>query len=262
MHDMVPQLRRKLLALYFTAVPLCCVCADEDKETVKAREGATVTLNTKETRGHNKIQIVWMFGPENPNMRIANVKQQEVRTDYDELFRGRLRLDSQTGALTITPLRVSDSGLYMRTSIGTSVSSQTFNVIVFSSVCPPSIKVSDWINASCGSVTVECSVENSRELILSWFRGRDRLKKTSSADLSSKLSLALEIDSKDGDNYSCVAENPVEEKATQLHANDTCLKDGETGSWCQTEATVRLAVSAVVGMALIVLVADHIRLRR
>lgn len=33
-------------------------------------------------------------------------------------------------------------------------------------------------------------------------------------------------------------------------------------NWCQTEATVRLVITAVVGMALIIIVVDHIRLRR
>lgn len=69
-------------------------------------------------------------------------------------------------------------------------------------------------------------MENSKELTLSLYRGRDRLESTSSAVLSSRLSLALEIKSHDGDNYSCVAENPVDKKATELHVEDTCLRDG------------------------------------
>lgn len=69
-------------------------------------------------------------------------------------------------------------------------------------------------------------MENSRELKLSWYRGRTILKSTNSAVMSSKLSLPLEINSYDGDSYSCVAENPVEEKATKLLKEETCLKDG------------------------------------
>lgn len=109
-----------------------------------------------------------------------------------------------------------------------------YRKVTFFTVCPspgpislPSIKVTaSLINTSCSSVTVECFVENSRELILSWYRGRDRLNSTSSAVLSSTLSLALEIQSHDGDNYSCVAENPVEAKSTKFLTEDTCLKDG------------------------------------
>lgn len=67
-------------------------------------------------------------------------------------------------------------------------------------------------------------MENSRELSLSWYRERNRLKNTTSPDLSSRLCLALEIESHDEDDYICVAENPVDEKATKLHTEDMCLK--------------------------------------
>ncbi|XP_062284086.1 SLAM family member 9-like [Scomber scombrus] len=194
-------------------------------------------------------------------MRIASVKSGTVRTDYDERFRGRLQVDSRTGALNIKKLRVSDSGVYMWQSISSNVLSQSFHLTVYSSVSTPAIKVNScFVNTNCSSLTVECSVENSRELILSWFRGRERLKNTSSPHLSTRIALPLEIQYCDGDSYSCLAENPVEEKATKLDTEDTCLQNGESSSWCQTEGTVRLVISAVVGMALVVLIVDYMRL--
>nr|XP_046256157.1 T-lymphocyte surface antigen Ly-9-like [Scatophagus argus] len=259
--NMKTELRRKNLAVYIAMVLLCCACAVEERETVKAREEVTVTLNTVKSKSHNNTQIMWIFGPK--DVLIATVKAREVKSDYDEHFRDRLQLDSQTGALTITQLRVNDSGIYMCQSIGTNILSEHFRLIVYSSICPPSVNVNaSLINTSCSSITVECCVDNSRDLTLSWYRGSDRLKNMSSPDLSSRLSLALEIESHDGDDYSCVAENPVEKKSTKLHTGDTCLKGRGTSSWCETEATVRLVFSAVIGMALIVLLVDHIRLRR
>ncbi len=80
-------------------------------------------------------------------------------------------------------------------------------------------------NTSCSTVTVECCTNNSRELTLSWYKGTDRLKKTSSPDLFSTLSLSLEIQLDDEDKYICAAENPVEEKITVLNTNDSCVKD-------------------------------------
>lgn len=44
--------------------------------------------------------------------------------------------------------------------------------------------------------------------------------------MSLRLNLPLEINSYDGDSYSCVAQNPVEEKATKFLKEETCLKDG------------------------------------
>ncbi|KAM7393499.1 hypothetical protein PAMP_020364 [Pampus punctatissimus] len=258
---MGPQLRTEHFAVYFTAVLLSCVWADEKKVT--AREGGAVTLQTTESRRHNKIHIVWTFGPEKPNMRIATVKSREERSNYNEHFRGRLQLDSQTGALTVTKLRVSDSGVYMWQSINSNILFQNFNLVVYSSVVPPTIKVNaSLVNTSCSSLTFECSVENSRELILSWFRGSERLKNTSSPDVSARISLTLEIEYQDEDNYSCLAENPVEAKATKLNTKDTCLKNGEAGSCCQGAATVRLVISVAVSMVFIVLIVDHMRLQR
>uniref|UniRef100_A0A3Q3J9H9 Ig-like domain-containing protein n=1 Tax=Monopterus albus TaxID=43700 RepID=A0A3Q3J9H9_MONAL len=196
---------------------LCCTCADENKEAVKAKEGATVTLQTRDTIHNINTQIVWTFGPENPNMRIATVKKREARSDYVERFRDRLQLDSLTGALTITQLRVTDSGVYMWQSISSNILSQNLHLSVYSSVTPPFITVNtSLVNMSCSSVILQCSAENTREMTLAWYRGRDRVKNISSPDLSFRLSLPLEIESHDGDNYSCVAENPVDEKATTL----------------------------------------------
>lgn len=71
---------------------------------------------------------------------------------------------------------------------------------------------------------MECSVENSRELVLSWFKGDNELTRTSGSLLSACLSLPLEIQPEERDDYSCVAENPVDRKAAKLPSEDTCVK--------------------------------------
>ncbi|CAI5681642.1 uncharacterized protein LOC112847045 [Oreochromis niloticus] len=247
----------------FTAGILCCFGGNEGKTAVKAKERADVTLQTGESPSNAKI--IWTFGAENPNMLLATIKKREVKSDYDESFRDRLQLDSQTGALTITQLSVLDSGIYKWQAISDTISWKQFNLTVYGSLGTPSITVRSSFNTkSCSSVTVECSVHNSQDLVLSWYRVEERLTNISSPDLSSKLYLALEIESHERGSYSCIAENPVEKKMTKLSGEDTTMKieSGESRSWCQTESTVRLVISTVFGMALIILVVDHIRLRR
>uniref|UniRef100_A0A3P9QF11 SLAM family member 9-like n=1 Tax=Poecilia reticulata TaxID=8081 RepID=A0A3P9QF11_POERE len=226
-------------------------------------ERTNVTLQPVESQ-HN-ARVVWTFGVESPNIRIASVKQgKEVKHDYEEKFRARLLLDSLTGALTISQLETSDSGVYQFQSISSKI---------LSFLPAPSITVtSSVINSSSAAVTVECSVQNSRELKLSWYRGTERLKQTSSPSLPTELTLSLEVDAPDGDDYSCVAENPVERQTTKLHTKDiqlgnwsfffTCpilFCSSENSSWCQNEATVRLIVSAGIALVLILLLVDHIR---
>ncbi|XP_027872127.1 hepatocyte cell adhesion molecule-like isoform X4 [Xiphophorus couchianus] len=167
---------------------------------------------------------------------------------------------SNTGALTISQLEMSDSGVYQFQSISSKILSRDFHLTVYSFLPMPSITVtSSVINTSSASVTVECSVQNSRELKLSWYRGTERLKQTNSPSLPSELSLSLEVDAADGDNYSCMAENPVERQTTKLLTKDIQLGNGENSSWCQNEATVRLIVSAGIALVLILLLVDHIR---
>ncbi|XP_071754822.1 hepatic and glial cell adhesion molecule-like [Centroberyx gerrardi] len=258
---MVHQSRGMHLTVYFTAVLLGSVWADGVK--VRGREGTTVTLEIGQTGLQKDDQILWMYGRDGLDMRIANLNGREIKTDYIESFRDRLQLDSQTGSLTITALNVSDCGVYQGQIIGAKISSHRFNLTVYGFVSPPYIKVNTYlVSVSCSSLTVECTVENGREVILSWYRGEERLSQTSSPDLSAMLSLPLEIRDHDGDIYSCVAKNPVDEKTTKLHTEETCLRNGESTWCCQTQTTVRLVVSAVVGVALIVLVVDHFRPRR
>ncbi|XP_029913603.1 hepatocyte cell adhesion molecule-like [Myripristis murdjan] len=255
---MFHRLKKMHLTAYFITVLMSSVRASAVK--VRGKRGMSVSLDTRED-SQKDSHIVWLFGRDKPTMRIASLNDGEVKTDYVDSFRDRLQLDSLNGSLTITDLRISDCGIYLGQIINTKISSHTFHLTVYSFVSPPNIKtLASLVNGSC-SLTVECSVANGREVILAWYRGEERLSQTSSSDLS-VLSLPLEIKDHDGDIYSCVAENPVDKTATKLHTEEACLKSGECTWCCQKQATVRLVISAVVGVALIVLLVDHFRPRR
>uniref|UniRef100_A0A3Q3EZR3 Contactin-4-like n=1 Tax=Labrus bergylta TaxID=56723 RepID=A0A3Q3EZR3_9LABR len=212
---------------------------------VQAKEGQRVTLNTREDGCDSKVEVVWIFGPEKPVSRVARMRNRVLTTNYTKSFGNRLKLDPQSGSLSITELRSSDSGVYMCQSIGVNILSQQFNLIVYAgisqlhllksafscclpaSVCTPSIRTNmTAMNSHCSWLTVECSVKSSRELRLSMFRGRDKLKETSRPDPSSTLHLSLLISKGDEGEYSCVAENPVDQKSSRLHTADTCLNNG------------------------------------
>ncbi|XP_058624756.1 uncharacterized protein LOC131536086 isoform X1 [Onychostoma macrolepis] len=76
--------------------------------------GESVTLHT----GVNEIQkhdvILWMFGLLSPDTFIAeiNIIVNKVSYSEDERLRDRLQLDDQTGSLTITNSRTTDTGVY------------------------------------------------------------------------------------------------------------------------------------------------------
>ncbi len=76
-------------------------------------EGDSVTLNTGVTEVQNNRLIQWMFG-ETQIAEINRLSQSSsiYGTDDDKTLRDRLQLDPQTGSLTITNTRTTDSGRY------------------------------------------------------------------------------------------------------------------------------------------------------
>ncbi len=77
------------------------------------KEGESVTLESGKTKNPND-EMMWCFN----ETLIAEIigDQSKICTDdkCKERFRDRLKLDHQTGSLTITDTRTTDSGLYKR----------------------------------------------------------------------------------------------------------------------------------------------------
>ncbi len=87
-------------------------------------EGDSVTLHTG-VKTNQQEKIKWYFN----DIRIAqiSVDQRTICTDVqckdgDERFRGRLKLDKQTGSLTVMNTRTSDAGLYKLQIINSRIS--------------------------------------------------------------------------------------------------------------------------------------------
>ncbi|XP_067271053.1 uncharacterized protein [Pseudorasbora parva] len=82
-------------------------------ESVSVNEGDSVTLNSRLTELKDDDLIQWRFG----NTLIAEInKRADSFTVYDDVldgrFRDRLKLDNQTGSLTITNITMKDAGDY------------------------------------------------------------------------------------------------------------------------------------------------------
>ncbi|XP_073689031.1 uncharacterized protein [Garra rufa] len=94
-------------------------------------EGDSVTLYTDLTEVQKYLLIQWMF----ESTRIAEVDRlTQTNSTYDgpdERFKDRLKLDNETGSLTITNTRTTDSGLYKLTVISKETSYMRFSLTVF-----------------------------------------------------------------------------------------------------------------------------------
>uniref|UniRef100_A0A671R141 Ig-like domain-containing protein n=1 Tax=Sinocyclocheilus anshuiensis TaxID=1608454 RepID=A0A671R141_9TELE len=96
-------------------------------ESVSVMEGDSVTLNTDVTEIHQNENIVWKFGAE--KFLIAKIYRE--KQIVDGRFRDRLKLDHQTGSLTITNITTQHTGLYEVKIGGARRSTKTFSVSVY-----------------------------------------------------------------------------------------------------------------------------------
>uniref|UniRef100_A0A8C7P6T1 Uncharacterized protein n=1 Tax=Oncorhynchus mykiss TaxID=8022 RepID=A0A8C7P6T1_ONCMY len=167
--------------------------------TFTQTERQSVTLHTGLT-GLQADKIFWFFGPVIPNTSI--VESQVIRgenfTEFKGRFPDRLQLDRETGSHPLQLWSLSAKHLHTK---------HLRNSTLLSMV---SVGLSNL--RSKGSCSVVCSVENQIERILSC-----------SPDLSTNLSLPLEIKLQDNNIYSCVPANPVSNQTTKLNIETLCL---------------------------------------
>ncbi|KAL0154434.1 hypothetical protein M9458_050283, partial [Cirrhinus mrigala] len=87
---------------------------EAEMKFMSVKEGDPVILQTVFRRLNRDELIVWRFGDEGKLIakRDVETKSPPLYDETDERFRDRLKLDHQTGSLTITNTRTTDSGLY------------------------------------------------------------------------------------------------------------------------------------------------------
>ncbi|XP_057181279.1 natural killer cell receptor 2B4-like isoform X2 [Triplophysa rosa] len=215
----------------WTCVFLVCVTgvfgvdADEVKSVM---EGDSVTLHTHLTHIQTQDHILWMFGPQ--EKRIAEIHKRSIDMfDSNEIFGDRLKLDSQTGSLSITNIIITDSGLYKLHIIsdrGTSF--KRFSVTVYARLPVPVITrdssqcSSSSERSSVSTCVLLCSVMNVTRVSLSWYKGKSLLSSISVSDLNIRLSLPLEVEYQDTNTYRCVVNNPITNHTQHLHITEIC----------------------------------------
>ncbi|XP_052394090.1 uncharacterized protein LOC127942431, partial [Carassius gibelio] len=226
-------------------------------QSVSAIEGDSVTLYTDVTETQKADLILWTFGSDSTRIAQINRISNKISLYEDVLdgrFRDRLKLDDQTGSLTIMNITTEHTGVYGFLQIfdGNEVTPKKFSITVSGESFSRCIRL-DFIALQCGSIidlnlscfpaflpvpvisrncsssssssycSLVCSVVNVGHVTLSWYKGNSLLSSISVSDLSISLSLPLEVEYQDKNSYSCVLNNPISNQTQHLDITQLCL---------------------------------------
>ncbi|XP_048038447.1 natural killer cell receptor 2B4-like [Megalobrama amblycephala] len=234
-------------------------------ESVSVMEGDPVTLNIDFTGIQRDDIIMLKFGIK--DVLIAAIEREEnqimlINDGVHEMFRDKLKLDHQTGSLTIMNIRTTDSGEYKVTSMNKGTQLNKFSITVYARLPVPVISRDCSSSSSSSNCSLVCSAVNVRHVTLSWYKGNSLLSSISVSDLSISLSLPLEVEYQDKNTYSCVLNNPISNQTQHLDITHLCHTCSDCICYCGfTEAVIRLALSALVGVATVAVLVYDIRSR-
>nr|XP_055073064.1 uncharacterized protein LOC129453025 [Misgurnus anguillicaudatus] len=212
-------------------------------------EGDSVTLNTNITEIQIKDEMEWMFGVESPDEIIAQFIREDKTTSFnDERFKNHLYLNHQTGDLIITNITNKHTGLYkVEINRQPSVIFRHFNLTVYAHLPVPVIFRNSTQSSNCVLLCLVYNVRDVRDLSLSWYKGNSLLSSIRFSNLDTSAFLHLEVEYQDTNTYRCVLNNTITNQTQHLNITQLC------------SAVIRLVVSALVGVAAVVVLVYDIR---
>ncbi|KAJ8373401.1 hypothetical protein AAFF_G00265280 [Aldrovandia affinis] len=201
-------MRTAVILIYIcwsAGVYVCPVQADSNVLNAIVLETITFGLAVKDSG--------FIYKSGNGIAKVVNDEAHFINNSYGV----RLQWDHSSGLFSIIDLKREDSGEYRVEDHHDN--QRIYQLTVWDPVSRPRVSSRNKMNPTC---SVLCSVQNGREVILSWQRDGKTLSHTSSPDLSTLLSLPLAIEYNSAP-YSCVVKNPARNETVIVKPEEYCL---------------------------------------
>ncbi|XP_051765466.1 uncharacterized protein LOC127520850 isoform X2 [Ctenopharyngodon idella] len=236
-------------------------------------EGDSVTLNSDLTEMKDVDLIQWRFWIENTLIAEINKRADRIAV-YDDVpdgnFRDRLKLDNQTGSLTITNTKIEHTGRY---ELQINYMRVEFFLTVIDELESVSVKKGDSVTLNSGCTEMKNDViqwrfGNENTVIAEMDATEDSFTVYNDV-LDGRFRDRLKLDDQTG---SLTITNITTEYAgdykllrflTRFSSKSFNVSVYDSVHCCgSTEAVIRLVLSALVGVATVILVVYDIRSRR
>ncbi|XP_031693522.1 uncharacterized protein LOC109901082 isoform X4 [Oncorhynchus kisutch] len=226
--------RLMFMLLYFVIEVLCASQQTVQSETqqVKGIVGQSFSFQERVINSSNLL-----YGELGS---IANVYPgKRGKITLVKRFENRLHLNNVTRYFTLSDLQIDDAGVYTVENTDEGKKRKKIELTVYNFVSKPQVTECD--SSSC---SVVCSVHNEKEVTLTLYRGEEILNQTSSPDLTTDISLRLEVEGNNyNSTYSCVASNPVSIETVLVPK--CCSEDGSANDADSGERTLGVLIIAV-----------------
>ncbi|XDV22933.1 hypothetical protein PO909_027682 [Leuciscus waleckii] len=238
-------------------------------------KGDSVSLKSRLTEMKDDDEILWRFGDENTLIAEINVTADRI-TVYDDVldgrFRDRLKLDNQTGSLTITNTRAEHTGVYY---LQINSERKDFILFVFDEVKSVSVKEGDSVSLNSNLTEIEDDdvilwrFGDENTLIAEIYKRPDRITVYDDV-LDGRFRDRLKLDNQTGSLIitNTTTEHEGDYKLLMFSGRRFSSKVFRVSVYDSvhccgpTEAVIRLVLSALVGVATVIIVVYEIRSRR
>nr|XP_003938006.2 CD48 antigen [Saimiri boliviensis boliviensis] len=170
---------------------------------INAVSGGSVTLNISQSLPENVQGITWFC---TYDLKIADWDVRRLRY-YENKFKGRVRLDSQSGALYISKVEKEDANIYIMRVLKETLFEQEWKVRlqVFDPVPKPDIKIEKTEKAEDGCYLKLSCVIPDESVSYTWYRDKGPFPKEFQGGV-----LETTLKSQDSSRcYTCQVSNPV-----------------------------------------------------